>query len=54
MQRDRCSKKEVEERMKSQWSDDQKIPLATAVITSNGKFPLVSQIERSVQTLLSL
>lgn len=54
MQRDRCSKKEVEERMKSQWSDDQKIPLATAVITSDGKFPLVSQIERSVQTLLSL
>ena len=54
MQRDRCSQKEVEERMKSQWSDDQKIPLATAVITSNGKFPLVSQIERSVQTLLSL
>lgn len=54
MQRDRCSQKEVEERMKSQWSDEQKIPLATAVITSNGKFPLVSQIERSVQTLLSL
>lgn len=54
MQRDRCSQKEVEERMKSQWSDDQKIPLATAVITSDGKFPLVSQIERSVQTLLSL
>lgn len=54
MQRDRCSKKEVEERMKSQWSDEQKIPLATVVITSNGELPLVSQIEKSVQTLLSL
>lgn len=54
MQRDRCSKKEVEERMKSQWSEEQKIPLATVVITSNGELPLVSQIEKSVQTLLSL
>ncbi len=54
MQRDRCRQKDVEERMKSQWSDVQKIPLATAVITNNGEFPLVSQIERSIQKLLSL
>ncbi len=54
MQRDRCNEEKVKERMKAQWSDEQKIPLATAVITSNGILPLVSQIEGSVQTLLSL
>jgi dephospho-CoA kinase len=54
MQRDLCTEEEVKERMKTQWSDDQKIPLATLVITSNGELPLVSQIERAIQTLLSL
>lgn len=54
MQRDHCTEEEVKERMKTQWSDDQKIPLATLVITSNGELPLVSQIERAIQTLLSL
>jgi len=54
MQRDLCTEEEVKERMKTQWSDDQKIPLATLVITSNRELPLVSQIERAIQTLLSL
>lgn len=54
MQRDLCTEEEVKERMNTQWSDDQKIPLATLVITSNGELPLVSQIERAIQTLLSL
>ncbi|MFM7387841.1 MAG: dephospho-CoA kinase [Bacteroidota bacterium] len=54
MQRDLCTEEEVKERMKTQWSDDQKIPLATLVITSNGELPLLSQIERAIQTLLSL
>jgi dephospho-CoA kinase len=54
MQRDRCNQEEVIERIKAQWPDEQKIPLATSVITSNGILPLVSQVEGSVQTLLSL
>jgi dephospho-CoA kinase len=54
MQRDRCNEEEVRERIKAQWPDEQKIPLATSVITSNGILPLVSQVEGSVQTLLSL
>ena len=54
VERDRCTVAQAETRMKSQWSDEQKIPLATVVITSNGELPLVSQIERAIQTLLSL
>ncbi len=54
MERDRCTVEQAEARMKSQWSDEQKIPLATVVITSNGELPLVSQIERVILTLFSL
>lgn len=54
VERDRCTVEQAETRMKSQWSDEQKIPLATVVITSNGELPLLSQIERAIQTLLSL
>jgi dephospho-CoA kinase len=54
MERDRCTVEQAEARMKSQWSDEQKIPLATVVITSNGELPLVSQIERAILTLFSL
>ena len=54
VERDRCTVEHAETRMKSQWSDEQKIPLATVVITSNGELPLVSQIERAILTLFSL
>ena len=54
MERDRCTVEQAEARMKSQWSDEQKMPLATVVITSNGELPLVSQIERAILTLFSL
>ena len=54
MERDRCTVAQAEARMKSQWSDEQKIPLSTAVITNNGILPLVAQVEASVQTLLNL
>ena len=54
VERDRCTVEQAETRMKSQWSDEQKIPLATVVITSNGELPLVSQIERAILTLFSL
>ena len=54
IERDRCTVEQAAARMKSQWSDEQKIPLATVVITSNGELPLVSQIERAILTLFSL
>ena len=54
MERDRCTVEQAAARMKSQWSDEQKMPLATVVITSNGELPLVSQIERVILTLFSL
>jgi dephospho-CoA kinase len=54
IERDRCTVEQAAARMKSQWSDEQKIPLATVVITSNGELPLVSQIERVILTLFSL
>ena len=54
MERDRCTVEQAEARMKSQRSDEQKMPLATVVITSNGELPLVSQIERAILTLFSL
>ena len=54
IERDRCTVEQAAARMKSQWSDEQKIQLATVVITSNGELPLVSQIERVILTLFSL
>lgn len=45
MQRDRCSQKEVEERMKSQWSDEQKIPLATYVVKNDGQSAILPSLE---------
>ncbi|MFM7724473.1 MAG: dephospho-CoA kinase [Bacteroidota bacterium] len=54
MQRDHCTEEEVKERMKTQWSDDQKIPLATCIVMNDGKSPLLSQLEHVVTTLLNL
>jgi len=45
MQRDLCTEEEVKERMNTQWSDDEKIPLASTVLTNNGHDPLLIQIE---------
>ena len=54
MQRDRCTVAQAEARMKSQWSDEQKIPLATCIVMNDGKSPLLSQLEHVVTTLLNL
>jgi len=45
MQRDRCTEEEVKERMKTQWTDDQKIPLATYVFHNDGQSAIVAPLE---------
>lgn len=54
MQRDRCTHEQAEARIQSQWSDEQKIPLATCIVMNDGKSPLLSQLEHMVTTLLNL
>ena len=45
MKRDQCTVEEADTRMKSQWSDQLKIPLANMVLTNNGHEPLLIQLE---------
>lgn len=54
VERDRCTVEQAEARMKSQWSDEQKIPLATCIVMNDGTIPLLSQLEGVVTTLLNL
>lgn len=51
MERDRCTVEQAEARMKNQWSDVQKIPLATAVITNNGQGGVLTQLEELIISL---
>lgn len=51
MERDRCTVEQAEARMKSQWSDEQKIQLATAVITNNGQGGVLTQLEELITSL---
>lgn len=44
MKRSNLSKTEVEKRMLAQWTDQQKIPLATYVLTNDGKEALIPQV----------
>lgn len=53
MERDRCTVAQAEARMKSQWSDEQKITLATHIISNDGKSPLLSQLEEVISSLLN-
>lgn len=43
IKRSNLSRTEVEKRMSAQWTDEQKIPLATYVITNDGKEALIPQ-----------
>lgn len=54
MQRDRCTYEQAEARIQSQWSDEQKMPLATCIVMNDGTIPLLSQLEHVVTTLLNL
>lgn len=51
MQRDGVTEDEVRVRMKQQWSDAQKIPLADFHIINDEAHPLLSQVEQLVQEL---
>ena len=54
MKRDRCTHEQAEARIQSQWSDEQKMPLATCIVMNDGTIPLLSQLEHVVTTLLNL
>jgi dephospho-CoA kinase len=51
MQRDSFSKKEIEQRMKAQWSDEQKSPLANAIISNDNQTALTPQVISIIETL---
>ncbi len=51
MQRDRCTHEQAEARIKSQWSDEQKTPLANAIISNNGHEAVLIQVEHITETL---
>jgi dephospho-CoA kinase len=53
MKRDSISKEQVEERMKSQWNDEEKIGLADFVISNNDSSLVLPQIEVVVSALLT-
>ena len=53
MQRDRCTREQAEARIQSQWSDEQKIPLATWCISNDGVQPLLQPLEGIVRSLLN-
>jgi dephospho-CoA kinase len=51
MQRDRCTREQAEARIQSQWSDEQKIPLANAIVSNNGQEAVLIQVEHLTETL---
>lgn len=53
MKRDKCSKEAVESRMKNQWTDELKIPLADFVLVNDDTQPLLNQIEDLITKLLN-
>jgi len=53
VERDRCTVEQAEARIKSQWSDKQKISLATHIISNDDKSPLLSQLEEVISRLLN-
>jgi dephospho-CoA kinase len=54
MTRDNITKEQVIERMKNQWSDDKKIPLADHVIINDESTPVLPQIEKIIIALNNL
>jgi dephospho-CoA kinase len=53
MLRDLCTKSSVEQRIQSQWTDEQKRALANFCIENDGSQPLLIQVEEILQKLLS-
>ena len=52
MQRDRCSREDVQSRLNRQWSEDRRLQLADYVITNDGLQPLVPQVLRVHKEIL--
>jgi dephospho-CoA kinase len=50
MQRDHCTREQAEARIKSQWSDEQKTPLANAIVSNNGHEAVLIQVEHLIET----
>lgn len=53
MLRDHCSKASVEQRIKSQWTDDQKRKLTKYCVENNGEKPILVQLEKILSVLES-
>jgi dephospho-CoA kinase len=53
MLRDLCDKSSVEQRIQSQWTDEQKRALTNLCIENDGSHPLLIQVEGMVANLLS-
>jgi dephospho-CoA kinase len=51
IQRDRCTQEQAEARINSQWGDEQKIPLANAIVSNNGHEAVLIQVEHLTETL---
>lgn len=51
VERDKCTEKEVLERISKQWDDQKKIPLADFILVNDEKMPLIAQIEVLLETL---
>ncbi len=51
MERDMCSREDVENRMKNQWEDDKKISLADYCIENDEQQPVIVQLETIVNEL---
>jgi dephospho-CoA kinase len=53
LKRDNSTIQEIESRMKSQWTENQKMELANYVIQNNEQQPLILQIEKIISELLN-
>ena len=51
MKRNHLSREEVEKRMHAQWTDEQKIPLATFVIHNNSSDALMPQVLQAIKNI---
>lgn len=53
MNRDKCSRDEVLQRLSKQWTDDKKKDFADIIINNDGVTPLVKQVEEAIDYLTS-
>lgn len=51
--RDRCTVEQAEARIQSQWSDEQKIVRATALVNNDGSAAILPQLELAIDKILS-